>query len=84
MKRPLRAKETANLIERFLTGQMHYPQEWNDFIEATRVEQGVEPYRKRCYILDPLVNRPGTPDKEGIAKLRSIAQELRSMDDGET
>lgn len=80
MKRALRPSDAADLIERFLNGQEMYPQEWNDFIEALRVEPAVEPYRKRCYELDPLTNRPGTPNASAVEELRKIVLALREAD----
>jgi hypothetical protein len=76
---PLGTSEAADLIERFLHGQQLYPQEWNDFVEATKVEPRVEPYRTRCYDLDPLVNRPGSPDLEALKELKDIADQLRKI-----
>jgi hypothetical protein len=55
MTRPLKAAEAADIIERFLSGQSRYPQEWNDFVEGKNVEKEVAPYRTRCDELDPLV-----------------------------
>ncbi|HEY3788805.1 MAG TPA: hypothetical protein VGL71_08125 [Urbifossiella sp.] len=77
--RVLRASEAADLIERFLNRVELYPQEWNDFVEAKRVEPPVEPYRKKCYELDPLVNRPGGPDLEAVEELKGIASALRKI-----
>jgi hypothetical protein len=77
-KKSLQASEAADLIERFLDKKNRYPQEWNDFIEASQVEKSVVPYRKRCYELDPLVNRPGSPDLAAVDELRRIVAELRT------
>ena len=79
MKRTLKAAEVADLIERFLSGKELYPQEWNDFIEAGRVEQSAEPSRKRCYELDPLINRPGASNLEAIKELKNIVVDLRLL-----
>ena len=79
MKPALRASEAADLIERFLNGNGLYPQEWNDFIEGVRVEKAVEPYRKKCYALDPLVNRPGRPDGRAMEELKTIVSKLRRI-----
>jgi hypothetical protein len=80
VKRVLGASEAADLIERFLDGKELYPQEWNDFIEATRVEPQVEPYRQRCYELDPRVNSPDPPDPEALAELKEIVPALRKIE----
>jgi len=80
-KKPLlRASEAADLIERFLDGKSLYPQEWNDFVEAGRVEPRVEPYRKRCDELDPRVNSHEPPDAEALAELKEIASALRKIE----
>jgi hypothetical protein len=77
--KPLRAADAADLIERFLDGTERYPQEWNDFIEAMPVEGDVEQYRRSCYVLDPLVNKPGEPDAEALSELKEIVARLRAM-----
>jgi hypothetical protein len=75
----LRSSEAAALINRFVEGKLRYPQEWNDFIEAGKVEPQVEPFRRRCYELDPLVNRPGLPDEEALSELRNISKALADL-----
>jgi hypothetical protein len=79
MKKPLSPYETADLIERFLDKKLSYPQEWNDFIEARRVEPAVEPYRELCYKLDPLVNTPHSRDLDASTQLRNAVNVLRAM-----
>jgi hypothetical protein len=71
------ASEVADLVERFLDGRSSYPQEWNDFVDGSQRDKAVEVYRKRCYDLDPRVNRPGDPDPEAVAELRSMIGRLR-------
>jgi hypothetical protein len=78
-KRSMGAEAVADLVERFLEGRSLYPQEWNDFVDASQRDQKIESYRKRCYELDPLVNRPGPPDANAIAELRRIVIELRRL-----
>jgi hypothetical protein len=70
--------EVAGLVERFSNGTSLYPQEWNDFVDASQRRADVEVYRKRCVELDPLVNRPEGPDPDADAELRSIVEKLRS------
>jgi hypothetical protein len=70
--------EVAQLIQRFLERRTLYPQEWNDFVETSQSDRRIEAYRKRCYFLDPRVNRPGEPDPEAVAELRSMIKRLRS------
>jgi hypothetical protein len=79
MKEPFGPRDTANLIERFLDNKLNYPQEWNDFIESRRVEAAVEPFRKLCYELDPLVNTHLIQDLEALTQLRNAVSVLRTM-----
>jgi hypothetical protein len=79
MNRPLNTREAANLIERFLEGRSNYPQEWNDFVEGMRVAPEVEPFRRRCDVLDPLVNCLGGPDVTAVTELRNVVQLLREL-----
>ena len=72
-------QEVAQLIDRFLQGTSLYPQEWNDFVETPQIEGRIDEYRKRCYKLDPLVNRPGDMDPKAVVELRAIVQELRNQ-----
>jgi len=80
MRPRLQACEAADLIERFLNGSELYPQEWNDFVEGRRVEGRVEPFRRRCSEIDPLVNRPASPDLDALEELKKIASALRKME----
>jgi hypothetical protein len=79
MRKVLTNQQVADLIERFLNGQEEYPQEWNDFIEAGRVEQRAEGFRERCYELDPLVNTPEAPNDNALAELHEMVRSLREM-----
>lgn len=69
--------EIADLIDRFLNNASLYPQEWNDFVDTPQPEQRTDAYRKRCYELDPLVNRPGNQDPNSVAELKSMIDILR-------
>jgi hypothetical protein len=75
-KQPRTAEEIAAIIERFLTGNSLYPQEWNDFVGSERDGQ-LDMYRKRCHELDPLVNRPGQQDPKAVAELGTMVDQLR-------
>jgi hypothetical protein len=75
----LSASEAADLIERFVNEKSLYPQEWNDFVEGRRVDPLVQPFRQRCSELDPLVNRPGSPDADALDELKKIASALRKL-----
>jgi hypothetical protein len=77
-KRDSNRQEVAQLIERFLEKKSLYPQEWNDFVDGSLRDKELDVYRKRSYELDPLVNRPGEPDPEAVAELRSMIEILRS------
>ena len=78
-KKSLSPTDAADLVGRFLEGTELYPQEWNDFIEAVRVEPPVEAYRRECYRLDPMVNRPGSADPAAVEELRRIIAALRAL-----
>jgi hypothetical protein len=74
----MNSQDAAELIERFLEKKSRYPQEWNDFVDTPQSDKKIDSFRKRCYELDPLVNRPGDPDPKAILELKSIIEELRS------
>ena len=78
MRRKKTRADVADLIERFLQNRLAYPQEWNDFVESSQSDPAIEAYRRRCYDLDPLVNRPDPVDEDAIANLRGILHELRA------
>ena len=71
-------EEVAQLIERFLENKCRYPQEWNDFVDTPQQDSVIENYRRQCYELDPLVNRPGVSDPDAVAGLKAIIERLRS------
>lgn len=77
-KKNMNAREVAELVERFLERRGLYPQEWNDFVDTSQKDKKVDAYRKRFYELDPLVNRPGDPDPQALAEMRSLLEELRA------
>jgi hypothetical protein len=79
-KKDMSSEEAAQIVERFLSDNSLYPQEWNDFVETTQQDKKVEYYRTRCEDLDPLVNRPEGPDEAAVIELKSIIQALRSED----
>jgi hypothetical protein len=73
------AGEIADLIERFLNGSSLYPQEWNDFVECGHPDKMLDSYRRRCDLLDPLVNCPEPQDPKALQELRNMVQELRTL-----
>jgi hypothetical protein len=77
-KKNMSSEDAAQIIDRFLSDSSLYPQEWNDFVDTPQRDERVEPYRKRCYELDPLVNRPGDQDASAVGELKSIIEALRS------
>jgi hypothetical protein len=77
-KKNVNGEEVAQLIERFLENKSRYPQEWNDFVDTPQGDGVVENYRRQCYELDPLVNRPGVPDLDAVARLKGIIEHLLS------
>ena len=77
-KKRMNREEVADLIERFLENRSKYPQEWNDFVESRQEGGVIEDYRRQCDELDPLINRPGAPDPDAVARLKSIIERLRS------
>ena len=77
-KKNVNGEEVAQLIERFLENKSRYPQEWNDFVDTPQEDSVIENYRRECYELDPLVNRPGVPDPDAVARLKGIIERLRS------
>ena len=78
-KKEMSVEEAAQLIERFLNSQYEgYPGEWSDFVDSPQRDKIVERYRKRCYELDPLVNRPGVQDQTANDELKTIVDALGS------
>jgi hypothetical protein len=77
-KKNMNREEVAQSIERFLENRSRYPQEWNDFVDTPQEDSVIENYRRECYELDPLVNRPGVPDPDAVARLKGIIERLRS------
>jgi hypothetical protein len=73
--------DAAGLIERFLQSKSLYPQEWNDFVDTPQKRTEVEIIRRRCFELDPLINRPGTSDPVALAELESVVSALRTKRD---
>jgi hypothetical protein len=78
-KEDMSLEDVGQIIQRFLQGRCLYPQEWNDFVDTPQIQAEVESYRKRCYELDPLVNRPGNPDPHALAELESIVASIGKL-----
>jgi hypothetical protein len=77
--KPKTANEIADLIDRFLSGTSLYPQEWNDFVERSHPDKMLDSYRKRCNLLDPLVNCPDPQDPKALEEMRGMVLELRTL-----
>jgi hypothetical protein len=77
MRRSRTESEVADLIERFLDGRSAYPQEWNDFVECSEPDPMLDVYRRKCYELDPEVNRPEPADEQAVEELRQMIEQLR-------
>ena len=78
-REPKTANEIAGIIERFLNGTSLYPQEWNDFVECSHPDNLLDSYRKRCDLLDPLVNCSEPQDPKALEELRNMVQKLRRL-----
>jgi hypothetical protein len=78
-RKPKTAGEIAGIIERFLNGNRLYPQEWNDFVECSHPDKLLDSFRKRCDLLDPLVNSPEPEDPKALEELRNMVRELRRL-----
>jgi hypothetical protein len=76
-RKNLTVHDVGRIIERFLGNSLRYSQEWNDFVDIKQRKPESERLRRRCYDLDPLVNRPGDIDESALAELRSIAASAR-------
>jgi hypothetical protein len=73
----LTVHDVGQLIQRFLSDSLRYPQEWNDFVDTKQRKPESERYRRRCYELDPSVNRPGKVDEAALTELRTLAASTR-------
>lgn len=73
----LTVHDVGQLIQRFLSDSLRYPQEWNDFVDTKQRKPESERYRLRCYELDPSVNRPGKVDEAAVTELRTLAASTR-------
>jgi hypothetical protein len=49
----------------------------NDFVDTKQRKPESERYRRRCYELDPSVNRPGKVDETALTELRTLAASTR-------
>jgi hypothetical protein len=73
----LTVHDVGQLIQRFLSDSLRYPQEWNDFVDTKQRRPESERYRRRCSELDPLVNRPGKVNEVALSELRALAASTR-------
>ena len=85
------AGEIADLIERFLSHRLRYPQEWNDFTECSLRNCKLDVLRKRCEILSAALQTDrksldlNRDDRWGdaIKDLNTIAAQLRDCEKNE-
>jgi|GEM_PF-3355984 len=76
-RKNLTVHDVGHIIERFLSNSPRYPQEWNDFVEVKQRRPESERLRRRCCVLDPLVNGPRDGDESALVELRTMAAEAR-------
>jgi hypothetical protein len=83
MAKPDRRKtagQIADVIDRFLNSRNLYPQERNDFVDCSQPDPALDSYRKRCDLLDPLVNSHAPRDPAAVAELKAMIAELRHIE----
>ncbi len=82
--------EMADLIERFLSEQLRYPQEWSDFVDCGNRDPKLNSLVKQCEIIssqfEPAQKSLGlNRDKrwqDATNELRKIASQLRGFEKG--
>ncbi len=75
-----RPGQVVDIIERFLSGSMRYPQEFNDFFEWRLADPRLDAYRRRCKILHTECEpRRGEDPKQRAQREASALRELESM-----
>ena len=83
-----RPGQVADIIGRFLSGSMRYPQEFNDFFEWRLADPKLDAHRRRCEILHTEFEpRRGEDPKQraqreasAVRELESMVEELRSLE----
>ena len=86
-RRQKTAGEIADLIERFLSNQLTYPQEWNDFTDCSQQDPCLDALRKQCEMVSAQFE-PGhesldsreARDTDATEQLKSIAVRLRELE----
>jgi hypothetical protein len=88
-------KQTADIIDRFLSGSGLYPQEFNDFFECSLSDTKLDALRQRCEVLHgefeprrgPLVllsldgrQQQAQREAAAIKELEQIVEELRLIE----
>jgi hypothetical protein len=78
----------ADLIERFLSNRLRYPQEWNDFTDCSNRNPNLDFFRKQCEIISSALesdrksldlNR-NERWRDAIEDLKGIADQLRDLE----
>jgi hypothetical protein len=76
-RKNLTVHDVGQLMQRFLSDHLRYPQEWNDFVDTKQRRPESERSRRRCSELDPSVNRPVKIDEVALSELRTLAASTR-------
>ena len=75
-----RPGQVADIIGRFLSGSMRYPQEFNDFFDWRLADPKLDAYRRRSEILHAEFEpRRGEDPKQRAQREGSAVRELESM-----
>jgi hypothetical protein len=81
--------EIADLIDRFLSNQLAYPQEWSDFTDCSNRDPKLDVFRKQCEVISSALetHRPPSLDlnrderrQDAIDDLKRVAAELRALE----
>jgi len=72
--------QVADIIERFLSGSVRYPQEFNDFFECGLADPKLDAYCKRCEILHTEFEpHRGEGPRQRVQREAAAVRELESM-----
>jgi len=75
-----RPGQVADIIGRFLSSSMRYPQEFNDFFEWRLADPKLDAYRRTCKILHTEFEpRRGEHPKQRAQREASAVRDLESM-----
>ena len=79
--RPKIANDIANLSDRFLEGPSGrlVSAGMDGFVESGHPDSMLDPYRKKCGLLDPLVNSTPPAHKTPLSEPGSVVDDLRRL-----